>query len=182
MNPFWTLLSLGALIGFVLSCFLFGIIWGIRAVLRLLKPMVLLDDEEGGMSYLGRAKMADGHIVVGKGDTEKRYPIRVEARSMTTMGPLYKIGRQTGAILRVPRKEAIRAAIGQKVGAGMQLVYDVVDPGLLGRTWVGRVAQETIDNQTQKDDWKKTAILPLSIVAGIAIVGLVIAVAVVGGQ
>jgi hypothetical protein len=173
MNAFWTLLMLGMMAGFVLSSLLYGMIWMIRVLVRKLRPWVHLVDEEGGIGWLGRAKMQDGHIIIGKGDDVKRYPVRVEARSMTNQGILYTLGRQTGANMRVPRVASIKA--GLKDAPQAILAFDVVDPGLLGRTYARRMAQETVDSQMEKEDWKKTAILPMAIVLGITVVGLVIA-------
>lgn len=174
MDPFWTLLLLGALLGAAFTGLTAGMIWAIVAITRKLKPWVHLPDEEGGMGYMGRARFQDGHIVLGKGDDVKRWPINVASRSITNMGTVYTLGKQTGANLRVPRVSAIRKAL--ETDPGAVLMFDVADPGLLGRTYARRMAQETVDSQMEKDDWKKTAILPLSIVAGLAVVGLIIAV------
>lgn len=174
MTPFWTLLLLGALFGAILTGFIVGIIWGIVVILRKLKPLVHLPDEEGGMGFFGRAKFQDGQIMVGKGDNVKRYPVNVSSRSVTNAGILYTLGRQTGANLRVPRVKTIRDFV-EREGDGAVLMFDVADPGLLGRTYARRMAQETVDSQMEKEDWKKTAILPLSIILGITVVGLVIA-------
>lgn len=170
MTTVWTIFGLGLGFGLVAASFVWGIVLTIRYVLKRLKPWVHLPDEEGGMGFHGRAKVVDGHAIIGKGDDIKRYPIRVESRSATNDGIVYTIGKQTGANLRVPRTSSIRKALDGDPGA--QLMFDTVDPGLLGRTYARRMAQETVDSNTEKEDWKKTAILPLSIVAGILALGL----------
>lgn len=173
MNQVWTIFMLGGLLGAVATGLLIGIIWAIVFVIKRLKPWVLLIDEEGGKGFHGRAKVKDGQIIAGKGEDVKRYPLNQSSRCITNSGPVYVLGMQTGANLSCPSKEGIRLALEDDKGA--VLLFDVVDPGLLGRTYARRMAQETVDAQMEKDDWKKTAILPLSIVAGLAVVGLVIA-------
>lgn len=178
MNDVWTIFALGGLLGTVSTGFLAGIIAAIVAIIRRLKPWVHLPDEEGGMGFHGRAKFKDGHILIGKGEDQKRYPVNVSSRSVTNGGIVYTLGRQTGANLRVPRTTAIKAAL--KDDAGAVLMFDVADPGLLGRTYARRMAQETVDSQTEKEDWKRTAILPVTIVAGLALLGLIITVITLG--
>lgn len=179
MTPFWTLLMLGALVGFVLSSLAFGAIWMVRTLLKKLRPWVLLMDEEGGVGYHGRGKVKDGHLIMGKDDDIKRFPIRVEARCVTNDGIVYTLGKQTGANLRVPRTASIRRLLDAEPEA--QIAFDVVDPGLLGRTYARRMAQETVDSQTEKEDWRKGAIVPVLIFATVVIVGLLVVIGKMAG-
>lgn len=178
MTPFMTLLLLGALAGFVLSSFLFGGIWMVRLLLRKLKPWVLLLDEEGGVGFHGRVKLKDGHILMGKEEDAKRYPVTANGRSLTNDGTVYILGRQTGANFRAPSRAEIKERIQDP---GEAIAFDITDPGLLARTWVRRVAQETVDGQLEKDPAWKGVVIPVLIFAGGVVLALVIGMVKVSG-
>lgn len=143
---------------------------GIALIVNRLRTWAWLPDEEGGIDYLGRAKFSNGHIIVGKGTTAKRYPFRAESKRMTNLGPMYVIGRNTGANLAVPGTEAIR----QTMNENELVAFDVVDPMLLAKAFAKNQAQSTVEGQMEPESWWKSAQWPVAIVGGIAVTGLVI--------
>lgn len=141
----------------------------IRAALAKTKPWFFIPDEEGGVGSLKRRRYSNGFVIVGKGDTKKRYPVIAGSRHLTDQGQVYVVGQQTGCNFRVPSKEEITQNIGDDNAI---LAFNTVDPLLLSKVFERRQVQETIEGQMDKDDWKKSAILPLSIVAGLAVIAL----------
>jgi hypothetical protein len=131
------------------------------------RPWAFLPDEEGGPGFLGPLTVKRGQLVHGKGDNEKRYPMLAGSRVQTNKGTLYVITRQKGVNLRVPTIEEIRDTLteGEK-----QAYFDVCDPLLLANVMKTRTTQETLEGQMVEDSWKKMAIIPLTIVAGLAII------------
>lgn len=142
----------------------------IRAAIAKTKPWFFMPDEEGGIGSLMRRRYSNGFVIIGKGDNKRRYPVRAEARHLTRQGPVYIIGQQSGCNMRVPSKEEIKEKLGDDANA--ILAFEAVDPLLLSKVFERRQVQETIEGQMDKDDWKKSAILPLSIVAGLAVIAL----------
>lgn len=171
----WTLwIITAAVAGFLLS----GIIHAIAFIVRRMKTEVLLADEEGGRDYLGPLRIINGQFVHGKGDAEKRYPIKEASRRMTQRGPLYIITRQKGVNLTVPTKDDIE----QSLAAGERAYFDICDPLLLAKVTKNRTVQETLEGQNPNEDWKKTAIPWIAGLAGVVVIvlGIVAGVAVGG--
>lgn len=172
MNPQTTAWLLFAVIGAASGLILEGLIRLANLLLTKTKPLALLLDEEGGVDFHGRVRLDAGHIIIGKGDKQKRYPVKAESRRLTTDGPLYLLTRQTGTNLVVPSRDDIRTTL----EANERVVFETCDPALLGNVFARRMAQETLQSQLEKDDWKKSAIVPVSIVACLAIIGLIVSV------
>lgn len=169
----WTLWIVTAIIAGLL---LEGIIRAISFIIRRTKTEVLLVDEEGGRDHLGPLRIDNGQFVAGKGDTEKRYPIKDASRRMTQRGPLYIITRQKGVNLTVPTMDDIEHALVD----GEKPFFEVCDPLLLAKVIKNRTTQETLEGQNPNEDWKKSAIPWIAGLAGVTIVvlGIVAGVAV----
>lgn len=177
MNPVTTAWILFAVVGAICGVLLDLTVMMIRAAINKTKPWLVALDEEGGVSFLGRAKMVAGQLIVGKGDTKKHYPVKSESRHITNNGIAYVVGRQTGVNLVTPSKDDIRGTLIE----GEKVYFEVCDPLLLAKVMDKRQVQETLEGQSPQDDWKKGAIIPVAILGGLAIIGLIIMAAVAMG-
>lgn len=177
MNPVLQAWLVFALVGVFAGVLTDLTIQMIRAAINKTRPLAVLPDEEGGIGFLGRAKMDKGHIVIGKGENKKRYPVKSESRQVMNSGIAYIIGRQTGANLAVPSKDEI---IGTLKGSE-KVAFEICDPLLLAKVFDKRQFQETVEGQQDGPDWKAQAIIPVAILGGLAIIGLIILAATMAG-
>lgn len=167
------------------------IIQMVRGAINKTKPWLIALDEEGGIDYLGRAKMDRGHLVAGKEDQKRRYPVVKEARRVTTSGIAYIVGRQTGANFQVPEKTGGAPARAFEVPSkddmlssmseGERVAFNLCDPLLLAKVFDKNQFQETVTGQNKTEDWRKSLVWPVAIVGGIAVLGLAIVAGMMAG-